>query len=137
MAASTSRTLDNSGRHFWRCKVPEDMGGCKHFSWEDSIPVDKMVAAKIKKPPVDRDTPTSRITRDTVKFDLQFKLMEAKNKIDLLEVLLKESKEKQSFFKANLRDTQHEKNALKEKLKFWKIISAMLMLFIISMYFAY
>ncbi|XP_059285125.1 uncharacterized protein LOC132038479 [Lycium ferocissimum] len=90
----TSRTEENPGRHFWRCKVLEDMGDYKHLCWEDSILVDKMAAAKIKKPLVDRDTATSRISRDTVKFDLQFKLMEAKEKIDLLEVLLKEFKEK-------------------------------------------
>ncbi|XP_060191056.1 uncharacterized protein LOC132620412 [Lycium barbarum] len=90
----TSRTEDNSGRRFWRCKVPEDLGGCKHFRWEDSIRLDKTVAAKIKKPSIDRDTATSRISRDTMKFDLQFKLIDAKEKIDLLEVLLKESEEK-------------------------------------------
>ncbi|XP_059289630.1 uncharacterized protein LOC132043155 [Lycium ferocissimum] len=90
----TSKTQDNSGRRFWRCKVPEDMGGCKYFRWEDSIHVDKTVAVKFKNPILDRDTATSRISRDTAKLDSEFKLVEAEEKIEGLEVLLTDSEKK-------------------------------------------
>ncbi|XP_059318429.1 uncharacterized protein LOC132068750 [Lycium ferocissimum] len=142
----TSKTQDNLGFCFWRCKVLEDMGGCKHFRWEDSIHVDKTVAMKFQNSLFDRDTATScisrdtatsRISRDTAKLDSQFKLVEAEEKIELLEVLLTGSQKKRISLKAKLRDTQHEKIALKEKLKLWKIICAILLLFIIYMYFVY
>ncbi|KAF3614701.1 hypothetical protein FXO38_35506 [Capsicum annuum] len=95
----TSRTLSNSGRRFFGCKVPKENGGCGYFRWIDPKP-SIFVHQYLE-----------------VESSLMIKCKSGENSCERLKQKLKDVEQERNTLCEKLKDSEEKLMSLRQKLK--------------------